>query len=419
MDKNIILLHLESVNNIIYRMNPQLFPNIMRIEREGLSFHKYFSTATSTWMAVSDMLYGGLDQYEGCRALEERPEAFRYRSSLLDDFYGRGYRVGAFAYPCFELPQMRGHLLFGRNVEQGAYASYGDFFHAVRAAMSGGGKYCIFVANTLSNVAEGRHAAPGCRRTGAKRWEDGYRCIDGTVGSVFQALKESGREEDTVVLLYGDHGDDFWGHGFHAGLTHAIEPIAPLIHTPLIVWEKGGRCGEASGSLISTADIRGMVGRMVRGESPEAGLGRGFAYSRNAFAAQPVREGSFSKGYSVTDGKTLLLVSPRGLEMYDIEMDPACNFNMLSMFDMEQGMIAFNEESAAGLRFHFSDFMDENQKRHIRQKFYRLRPRLYRYVMERYEAGGRGGDEMEREMRFGRINCGMRQFQCFQCREPS
>ena len=86
MDKNIILLHLESVNNIVYRMNPQLFPNIMQIEKEGLSFRKYFSTATSTWMVISDMLYGGLDQYEGCHELTEKPATFCYESGLLDDF---------------------------------------------------------------------------------------------------------------------------------------------------------------------------------------------------------------------------------------------------------------------------------------------------------------------------------------------
>lgn len=406
MDKNIILLHLESVNNIIYRMNPQLFPNIMRIEREGLSFRKCFSTATSTWMVISDLLNGGLDQYEGCHELAEKPESFCYES-LLDEFYGKGYRIGAFVHPFFELHQLREQLFFGRNVEQKNYVSYSDFLNAYKEVMTGKEKYCILISNFLSNISCNSYTALGHRRTGKKRWEDGYRCLDDMVGDVFQILKETGQEENTIVVLYGDHGDEFWGHGYHMGLTHAIEPIAPLIHTPLIIWENGKYGGEMSDKLICTVDIKEMIERMVRGEMPESGLQRSFAYTRSAFAAQPVREGSFNKSYCVTDGTTLLLVSSKGLEMYDLNMDPACNFNMLHMFEMVEDRIGFREEAAAGYRFHFVDLMDENQKRYIRQTFYYLRPYLYRYAVERYEAGKRSEAEMNCEMNFHKINYNM------------
>lgn len=408
MDKNVILIHLESVNNLIYRMNPQLFPNIMRIEKEGLSFHKYFSTATSTFMVISDLLYGGLDQYEGCHELEEKPETFCYESGLMDDFYDKGYQVNTFNYPFFELPQLREHRIFGRNMEQKEFESYNEFFHAFHSGMIVQNKYCILINNSLSNISCHRYVSPGNRRTGTRRWESGYRSLDDMVGSVFQILRDTGQEENTIVVMYGDHGDDLWGHGYHAGLTHAIEPTAPLIHTPLIIWEKGRYCGETSNRLTSTVDIRQMIERMVQGERPDTDSECRFVYARNAFAAQPVREGAFHKGYSITDGKLLLLVSSRGLEMYDVEMDPACNFNMLHMFDMEEDRIVFREEEAAGLRFHFADFMDNNQKRYIRQKFYNLRPHLYRYVVERYLAGKRSEAEMKREMCFDKINHNMK-----------
>lgn len=408
MDKNIILLHLESLNNIIYRMNPQLFPNIMRIEKEGLSFRKYFSTATSTWMVISDMLYGGLDQYEGCHELTEKPETFCYKSGLLEDFDNKGYQTGVFAHPFFELPQVQEQLFFGRNVEQKVYTSYSDFLHAFKLVMTGQNKYCILISNFMSNISCHNYLTPGYRRTGRKRWEDGYCALDDMVGNVFQLLKETGQEGNTIVVLYGDHGDDFWGHGYHAGLTHAIEPMTQLIHTPLIVWEKDRYCGRKSDRLISTTDIKEMIGRMVQGKLPESGLKHSFVYARNAFAAQPVREGTFHKSYSITDGRTLLLVSSRGLEMYDVEMDSVCSFNMLDMFETEQDMITFREEDAAGLQFHFAEIMDDKQKRYIRQKFYYMRPYLYQYVLERYEAGKRSEAEMNSEMDFHKINHNMK-----------
>lgn len=407
MDKNIILLHLESLNNIIYRMNPQFFPNIMRIEQEGLSFHKYFSTATSTWMVISDLLYGGLNQYESCHKLEEKPETFCYESGLLDDFYEKGYQVGAFNHPFFELSEMREQLLFGRCVEQNAYTSYSEFFNAFKEVMTSRNKYCILISNFLSNFSCHSYLIPGYRRTGRKRWEDGYRCLDDMVGEVFQILKETGQEENTVVVLYGDHGDDFWGRGYRGGLTHAIEPTAPLIHTPLIIWEKGMYCGQISSKLICTTDIRNLIERVIEGEQPENSLEHNYVYARNAFAAQPVREGTFNKGYSITDGKILLMVSSHGLEMYDVEMDPSCKFNILNLFEFEQDRIVFKEKELAGLRFHFTEFMDDNQKRYIRQKFYHMRPHLYRYVAGRYAAGKRSEDEMNAEMHFNKIQYNM------------
>lgn len=408
MGKNIILLHLESVNNIIYRMNPQLFPNILQIEKEGLSFHKYFSTATSTWMVISDLLYGGMDQYEECCELTGRPETFCYQASLLDDFYDEGYWIGAFNHPFPELEDMKDHLLFGRNVEQREYASYNEFFNAIRCAMTNRNKYCILISNFMSNISCAGCVKPEHRRSGTKRWEDGYRCLDDMVGNVFQILQETGQEENTIVVLYGDHGDDFWGHGYHMGLTHAIEPTAPLIHAPLIVWEQNRYCGETSSNLISTIDIRKMIKHMAAGKEAGIDSWRRLAFARSAFAAQPVREESFHKSYSVTDGKILMLVSSRGLEMYDVEMDPACSFNMLRTFVMVQDRLAFDEKAVSGFRFHFADFMDENEKRYIRQKFYYLRPQLYQYVRERYEAGKRSEDEMNREMCFGKINYSMK-----------
>lgn len=389
-------------------MNPQLFPNITRIEKEGLSFLKYFSTATSTWMVISDLLYGGPDQYEGCHELTEKPTAFCYQSSLLDDFYDKGYQIGAFNHPYFELPDLRELFLFGRNAEQNAYASYSEFCQAFKAVMTGQNKYCIGINNFMSNISCHSYVAPGYRRTGRKRWEEGYRCLDDMVGNIFRLLRETGQEENTIVVLYGDHGDDFWGHGYHMGLTHAIEPTAPLIHTPLIVWEKGRYCGKMSNELVCTTDIREMIERMVLGEMPENSTGHDFVYARSAYAAQPVRADSFNKSYSITDGSTLMLISSQGLEMYDLEMDPACNFNMLHMFEIVQDRIVFCEKDAAGLRFHFADFMDENQKRYIRQKFYYMRPYLYGYVTGRYEAGNRSEAEMNGEMCFNKINHSMK-----------
>ena len=83
MKRNLILVHLESLNNVLYRMNPSFFPTIRKIEADSVFFSRYFSTATSTLMVLADIFYGGMEQYEQCTSLEDIPQNYIYSSSLL------------------------------------------------------------------------------------------------------------------------------------------------------------------------------------------------------------------------------------------------------------------------------------------------------------------------------------------------
>ena len=66
LKKNLLLLHLESLNLLNYKMNRDLFPTVSELEKKCKTFENYYSTATSTLMVVGDLLYGGMNLYEGC-----------------------------------------------------------------------------------------------------------------------------------------------------------------------------------------------------------------------------------------------------------------------------------------------------------------------------------------------------------------
>lgn len=407
MKKNIIIIHLESLNNIIYRMNPQLFPNIRKVEEKSVSFRKYFSTATSTLMVMSDLIYGGMNQYEQCRELTEQPKTFEYDTGLLDDLYDRGYETSVFGYPyANDIFLMKKHKLCGNKVEIIEYSTYEVFWNAFQKAMYSDKKYAIYIANFLSNIGFNNFIEKKNKSYATQRWSDGYRFLDDMVGNIFELLAETQKSDNTIVLLYGDHGDDYWGHGFHMGLTHAIEPLTPLIHTPFMIWEKGKYHEQISEDLVSTVDIRDIVCKLADGSEVDLDRNRKYAFARSAFAAQPIRLDSFNKGYSITDGKMLLLVTYNGMEMYDIEMDPACGFNFLSVFRLEQDKLVFDEPQMNKFRYHFEAFMDANEKRYIRQKFYYLKAQLEREVKERYTLIKKD-EEVYREMKFDRIHYNM------------
>ena len=98
MKKNLLLVHLESLNVLNYRMNPELFPALREIEKQCMVFDHYYSTATSTLMAIGDLLYGGMKIYEVCDSLDFIPKEYCYSSSLFDDLKEQGYHTGIYIY---------------------------------------------------------------------------------------------------------------------------------------------------------------------------------------------------------------------------------------------------------------------------------------------------------------------------------
>jgi membrane-anchored protein YejM (alkaline phosphatase superfamily) len=97
--RNIVLIHLESLNYMHYQMNKELFPTLRKWEERSLSFSKYFSTATSTMMVLSDLAFGGILQNEPCDSVADGLRKYCYQESFLDNLKKKGYQVRIVGYP--------------------------------------------------------------------------------------------------------------------------------------------------------------------------------------------------------------------------------------------------------------------------------------------------------------------------------
>ncbi|MGD2175091.1 MAG: sulfatase-like hydrolase/transferase, partial [Candidatus Brocadiaceae bacterium] len=77
--------------------------------------------------------------------------------------------------------------------------------------------------------------------------------VDAEVGRILQALRETGREENTIVLFTSDHGEGFGCHR----MTHKGFPYDEVCRVPLIVsWPGNLREGAVDEtSLVSGTDI--------------------------------------------------------------------------------------------------------------------------------------------------------------------
>lgn len=405
MKKNLLLLHLESLNTLNYKMNPELFPAVRNLEKQCIVFDKYYSTATSTLMVIGDLLYGGMKQYEECDSLAYVPKEYCYSSSLFDDLKEQGYYVGIYIYPeggDRESAEARHIAGFNNKMELiREYSQYVKTFENIINHQP----FALMACNYISNFNFVNYVDIGNYSMDTDYWEAGYRCMDCCCGDLLKLLMDHNLMNDTIVVLYGDHGDDYWGHGSHNGLTHAIEPNNLLIHTPLIIWDGNHREEpEHDARLIQTSDLREIIMALLKGESIENLPNRQYAISRNEYVAQPIRAESFNKAYSVTDGRYLLMVSGKGLEMYDTNMDPACHNNVLRFFVYENGILKSDEKITETFRFHFYYFWNNREQRILRQKFYELKKILYNQTLELYIAGKRDEQEMLGEMNFEKIN---------------
>jgi hypothetical protein len=381
--RNLVLMHLESLNYTNYRTNKEFFPNLLYWEEKSLSFSKYFSTATSTLMVIGDLLYGGMLQYESCDNMNSIPERYCYQESLFDYLKEIGYMTRLLYYPGGEdCKSAKERYIAGFRNDLEAFTEYGSYFAEIERSLDTEKPFALLLCNAVSNVAL-NHKISDCRfDSGLDRRRRGYQYMDVCVDEVMRLLEKKGCMDNTTIIFYGDHGDDYFAHGVHNGLTHAIEPYAGLIHTPFWIYDdrlvKKGNCQ----NLLSTLDIREITEKLLEMpeeefEWDELGIfSREYVIARNAYAAQPVRKNSFNKGYCLTDGRFLFMASNLGMEMYDIEMDLLCQNNLLRFFVYEEGILHVDRELNSNLSYHYLFIIDMGAIRQIRQNFYYYREKL-------------------------------------------
>lgn len=391
--RNLLLIHLESLNYINYRSNRALFPCLTEWEKKSLSFSKYFSTATSTLMVLSDLAYGGMLQNEPCENLTDSLGKYCYEDSFLDKLQKKGYKVRAVSYPENETGDVIGcneRYFIGYDIEMEEMTSYESYMQAIGNVITEKIPFVIWACCYAGNISYNRKIQNMEKLTGLECWEAGYRQIDYYVNSLMNMLRQKNVLNNTTVIFYGDHGDDLFTHGKHQGLMHAIEPFEALIHTPFWIYDTRF-APEDIDSLIDTTDIRKIIERLL--ELPEEKLGvsdlgpffRTYSLARNVYAAQKVREASFHKAYSLTDGTFLFLAGNQGMELYHIGMDAACQHNLLDYFDFDKDVLSVNQTAYGRMKFHFPYVIDESALLQIQHVFYEYKDKLTEKVKELYE----------------------------------
>jgi arylsulfatase A-like enzyme len=99
-------------------------------------------------------------------------------------------------------------------------------------------------------------------------YDGGILFTDQFVGRLSLLLRELGIEDSTVLVLFSDHGEEFWDHG---SALHSHTLYQELLHVPLIVSVPGGwRSGTRIDETVRLMDVAPTLLEMLQVETPKS-----------------------------------------------------------------------------------------------------------------------------------------------------
>jgi hypothetical protein len=388
--KNLLILHLESITWQRLAAFPSAFPNTRRLMADALVFDNFFSSATSTLMVVAYLFHGNDFEFDTSCAFEGmRPAA--NNPNLFSVLRGRGLKPDLLCLNAFhaasptKLSAWADDLppVWGTNDFPTLFARFDELTEAA--------PFAIYVWDLVTHIEHSLALAPYSRGlTDQVRRACGV--ADHAVGEFLGTLERKGLLDHTTIVIYGDHGDDYWTHGFKGGMVHATEPYTQITWTPLAIRDPG-LATRVDDRLASTIDIAptclALLGVDIASVFPHSGINlltdaHPHVFSQNFTANQPDnRELGIVKAFAVTDDACNLLMSSRGLELYAYRLDPGNHCNLLHFFDLASDgrLVPAPRRGVAG---HFRAALQDNPSAvaDLSSRFGRLRTAL----AERIEA---------------------------------
>lgn len=322
----------------------QAFPHVRRMFAESLVFDRFFASATSTTMVMSYLFHGNdfefdpSPEFESMQPQGNNPHLFSllaargYRSHLLclNGFqHVRPIRAKPWAR---ELPP-----LFDTADFPALFAKFDELTDGADRA-----PFAIYVWDLISHVEHSLALAPQASGLTDQIFR-ACGVADDAIGRMRATLERKGLLDDTTIVLFGDHGDD-WSHGYKGGMIHGTEPYTNVIRAPLAIRDARVAPGVVE-RLASTIDLAptclGLLGIDAALPFTPSGVdlmrnAPEIVYAQNYTANQPDdREKGIVQAYAAVDDTYALIASSRGLELYAYRLDAGNHCNLLHLLERD------------------------------------------------------------------------------------
>jgi membrane-anchored protein YejM (alkaline phosphatase superfamily) len=388
--KNLMIIHLESISWQQIRSFPEAFRNLLRIGARSQCFNWYISSATSTQMTISAMLHGNDFELDENISLANMQFA-NNDPSLFSFLKDAGYSSEFFALNACHSDSKPILTRFKDSLPPvRSYKDLSRLFNDMTKLFDAQ-PFAAYFWNMTTHVEQlAVQASVGGL---SEQVNEAFSEADNLLGLVFDELEKRNLLDCTTLIIYGDHGDDYWTHGFHGGLIHATAPYFPIIHTPLFIYDTSLEAG-VNNTFASTIDIYPTCIQLLQLDAElffqHAGknlfaVSGNYAFSQNLMGNQSDLDFfQVAKTFSVTNASYHLMVSRAGLEFYNHRLDPTNHCNLLNFFDLgKNGKITLRELDET--HQHFNAAFKENAKQisNITEHFDNLRGVLMERVLQK------------------------------------
>jgi arylsulfatase A-like enzyme len=275
----------------------QTTPHLERLAAEGQRFDNAWAQSSWTLPAMATLLTGlppyahGAGRGPGGRGmLPLRPQV----ATLAERMSGVGYRTAAFINVIWCSPEIsgldRGFRTYDFRTSDESNRGQRDAAATTRAALDwlrDAGEDPVFIvvhyfdphltydprapydsifeerpeprippgfgsAAEVFRVRRGElRLDPALRKSLIARYDGEIRYADAQFGKLREALEQLGRWDDALVIVVGDHGEEFWDHG---GFEHGHSHHREVLRMPLIVKRPGDGAG-VSDDRVRQIDI--------------------------------------------------------------------------------------------------------------------------------------------------------------------
>ena len=266
-DKNLVVVMLESVNNII--LDSRYFPNMAKIYSEGMSFENAYSPRNSCSTGNNEMsaMISQFSIYQTCTANIYKENV--YKNSIFGLFNDAGYNTTSYHnyteqyYYRNEIHTNMGSTRYYGVQDLGipyesAYQEWPSDVELVEKSYNIFGKndkYMAFLTSVSPHQPYYRTSILGSKNIDLfadtdysielKRYMSKLKELDLALGHLMDRLKADGELDNTVIVLFADHypyGLD--NKDLNSYFEYNVEELNVIDKTPFVIYNSGLEGGD-------------------------------------------------------------------------------------------------------------------------------------------------------------------------------
>jgi len=354
--RNVILVSLESTAAQylgLYGAQPDVMPNLTRLAASGIVFDRAYAAYPESIKGLYSVLCSAypafdvaVDSYASapCRALPATLSERGYATAL--------FHSGRFMYLGMEaVIRDRGYdtLADAGDIGGNRNSSFGvDEPSTVRrmlqwidAQSSGRPFFLTYLPIAGHHPYESSEAGPFDEHDEFGRYRNALREGDAALGTLIQGVQQRGLAEQTVWIVFGDHGEAFGQHEGNYG--HTFNLYEENVRVPLLIAAlERGTAPQRSHRVVSLVDIAPTVLDLAglpvppiyQGQSMlTPGVRMAFFFADYSRGLLGLRDGSLKVIYAIDSGRSSL---------FDLDADPLERVNVADRYPDRVGWYVQN-----------------------------------------------------------------------------